>query len=103
MRTLIVTMLCSTVAFAEPPTDAPLANPDAHGTSRILQPGETYVATTKSVVLDEQEDISRERDRVRAHTDADFWKKVAVGSISAGAVVTVTLAVVSGMAAAHKL
>lgn len=83
--------------------DAPLANPDAPGSSVILKAGDVFTAPGKAVCLDEQEDVHRERRLVDAETAAKDWRTIAYVSIGSGAALTVALAVLSGMAAAHKL
>lgn len=102
MKTLTVLLLLASfpAVAADPPKDAPTRDLDAPGRAMQLEAGN--IVPFKAVCLDEQEDVSRERDRVRAHSDASDWKKIAIGSISAGAAVTVALAVLGGLAAAHK-
>lgn len=86
-----------------PDVDVPLAHPDGRGLSVILKPGQTFTATKRAVVLDEQEDVSRERDRVEGRAGEAFWRKVAAASIGVGAVLAVTIVVMGGLAAEHKL
>lgn len=70
MRTLIAVMLCSSLAFADPPADAPLkvhacgtreADLDASGCAVILKKGDP--APFDALALDEQENVRRTRDR----------------------------------------
>lgn len=101
MKTFLSILLISSVALADPPADAPLANPDAKGRSMLVGAGE--IVPFKAICLDEQEDVSRERDRVEGRAGEAFWRKVAIGSITGGAVLAVTAVVVGGLAASHKL
>lgn len=61
MKPAIAALLVSSLAFAEPPADAPLDEP---GRALILEQGE--FAPYRGVLLDEQEAVRRERARVRA-------------------------------------
>lgn len=64
MKTVLVALLCSSLAFAGAPADAPLADPDASGRALILEQGD--ITPYRGVLLDEQEAVRRERARVRA-------------------------------------
>lgn len=101
MKTFLAALLISSIAFADPPVDAPLADPDAQGRAVILEHGD--IAPYRGVLLDAQEDVHRERSRVRAEVSAETWRRIAIGSISAGAAVTVTLIVLTALSAANKL
>jgi hypothetical protein len=100
MRTALALVLLSSVALAQAP-DAPLADPDAQGRVLVLEAGE--IAPFRGVLLDAQEDVHRERSRVRAETGEREWRTVAYASIGAGAAVTVALVLLTGLAAARKL
>lgn len=70
MRVALVVTLISSIAFADPPADAPVrvhacgereVDLDASGCAVLLKQGEA--APFSGVLLDEQEDVRRTRDR----------------------------------------
>lgn len=63
MKTVLALVLCSSVALADPPTDAPVAV-EPVGRALILEAGS--ITPYRGVLLDEQEDVRRERARVVA-------------------------------------
>lgn len=68
MRAILAALLMSSLAFADPPKDAPL-DLDAPGRALVLDAGD--MAPFSGVLLDEQEDRSRERARVRVVTELE--------------------------------
>jgi hypothetical protein len=98
MKTAIAVLLCSTLAFGQA-ADAPLDRP---GRALVLEQGS--VTPYAGVLLDEQEDVRRERARVRAEETAKkaeegvLLPRAAFIAIVAGCVVG-SLAIGAGAAA----
>lgn len=123
MRTILSMMLISSVAFADPPigppTDVPLnegshtcgvkeTDLDARGCAVTLNRGEP-APWQPSVVLDEQEEVRRTRDRARKtgtlnHAEGDvLLSKAAITTIIVGCIVlSATAGAVGGYLAAKK-
>lgn len=92
MKTAIAVLLVSSLAFAGSPADAPTRDLDAPGRALILEQGS--ITPYAGVLLDEQEDVRRERARVRAE---ETLKKAEDGVLlPRGALI----AIVAGCAAA---
>lgn len=114
MRPFIAVMLCSSLALADPATDAPLkqgdhvcgtreTDLDAHGCTVELKPGE--LAPYAATALDEQENVRRTRDRARkagtlenAEEKNVLLPKGALAAIIAGCIV---LAAAAGAAVTY--
>jgi hypothetical protein len=65
----VALLLVASTALADPPTDAPVRDLDAPGRSLIVEQG--AIAPYAGVLLDEQEDVRRERARVRAEVTVE--------------------------------
>lgn len=60
----VAALLIASTALADPPKDAPVRDLDAPGRALIMEQGE--ITPFSGVLLDQQEDVRRERARVRA-------------------------------------
>lgn len=69
MKAVLAALLASSIAFADPPADAPVLAVDAPGRSLILEQGS--ITPYRGVLLDEQEDKRRERARVAAEVTVE--------------------------------
>lgn len=101
MKTIIAVMLCSSLAYGDPPADAPLkehvcgereADPDARGCEAKIKKGEP--APYDGVVHDDQEYVRQTRDRAgktgtleKAETGYVLMPKGALAGLIVGAIV----------------
>lgn len=92
MKTTLTLLLIASTALADPPADAPVRDLDAPGRALIIEQGE--IVPFSGVLLDQQEDVRRERACVRA--------EVTVATASEGVLLpkAAFIAIVVGCAAA---